>query len=214
MNKIFQSFIIILSLVLVSCKGEEETAPLTAVASIVTYESTENGVSTFTYTDSQESLITLSATWNGNDELQPGARVLIYYTADEYGVSGAISLLSVTRLPGGVPVVAPAADIPRSESLQQCSLWRSGEYLNISATINFAGNASQVALYVDEATAELQVPTAYVVVVPEDYSSPGVERSLYASWNISDILSAPNFEALKVVYTNSANNPSELTITL
>lgn len=185
---------------------------MTAVASIVTYESTTDGVTVFSYTDGNEDLITLTAAWTGNEELKAGKRVLIYYTASNYGVSGQIDLLSVVPLPGGVPKVAAVDSIPKSEPMQECSIWRSGQYLNLSSTVTFGGAAKEVSLYVDEATSSLQIPTAYVVVVPEDYAGLGVERSLYASWDISSIISAQGCEGLKVIYTNSANQPTEIKI--
>jgi len=212
MKKLLYLFAVAVMLSLASCEGKEEGMPQTAVASIVTYESTVNGVSTFSYTDNRGDLITLAAKWGGKDDLKAGARVLIYYTAEQYGVSGDIALLGVTRIPGGTPKTVPGVLIPESEPLQQCAVWRSGNYLNLSSTITIEGNPDEISLYIDEATARLQIPTAYVVVTPADYSTIGVERTLYASWDISKVLSAPDCEGLKVVYTNSANQPTVIKI--
>lgn len=203
---------LVLSVILAGCKGKEPEAPMTAVASIATYESTADGVSTFSYTDNNNDLITLSAAWGGNADLKAGKRVLIYYTASQYGVSGEISLLSVTPLPGGAPKQAPLTAIPKSEPLQQCSVWRSGQYLNLSSVVTFGGAAKEVSLYIDESTANKQIPVAYIVVVPENYVGLGVERALYASWDISSIIAAPDFEGLKIIYTNSANQSTEIKI--
>ncbi len=202
----------ILALILTGCSGKEPETPMTAVASIATYESTADGVSTFSYTDNNNDLITLSAAWKGNADLKAGKRVLIYYTASEYGVSGQISLLSVTPLPGGAPKQVDLTEIPESEPMQQCSVWKSGQYLNLSSIVTFGGAAKEVSLYIDESTSNQQIPDAYIVVVPENNGVVGVERALYASWDISSILAAPDFQGLKVKYTDSANQLTEIKI--
>ena len=212
MKKLLFIFAGALMLLLASCESKEEGLPLTTVATIVTYESTANGYSTFSYTDNRENLITLSAKWGGDEELRAGARVLIQYTAERYGVSGDIALLGLTRIPWGVPKTVNKVLIPESEPLEQCSIWRSGQYLNLSSVVTINGNPDEISLYVDAATARSPEPTAYVVVGPTDYSTVGVERTLFASWDISDILSAPGFEGLKVVFTNSANQPTVIKI--
>ncbi|MCM1310064.1 MAG: hypothetical protein NC301_03445 [Bacteroides sp.] len=188
---------------LAACKGTEPDGPQTAVASIVTYESTVDGETTFTYTDNNEDLITLTANWGGNSDLAAGNRTLIYYVADEYGVSGPISLLSVTRLPGGAPKFCAAdARLPQSEPMTQTSIWRSGTYLNLSSMVSFPGNATEVALYVDESTKDDPYPTARIIV-SADYVGLGVQRALYASWDISSLLSAPGCQGLTVIYNTS-----------
>lgn len=200
---------LLLLLALAACKGSEPGSPQTAVASIVTYESTTDGESTFTYTDNNDDLITLTAKWHGNSDLTAGSRALIYYVADQYGVSGPISLLSVVRIPFSAPkILVPGATLPKSEKLNECTLWRSGNYLNISAIVTFPGKAAEVALYLDETTAKQPYPTAYVIVT-SDYSDLGVERALYSSWAISSILSAPNCQGLNIIY----NETNQLTIT-
>lgn len=202
------------ALVAGGCEGKEEPMPETAVASIVTYESTREQTSVFTYTDNLGQLITLTAAWAGNEELKPGARVLIYYRAEAYGVSGSISLLSVTPVPGGEPVVADAAAIPASEALQQCTAWLSGNYLNLSSVITFQGNASEVSLYVDEATEAWQMPSVYVVVrAGAENLSPGAERSLYASWNVAAFTGRDTFEGFNVYFTDAANKTQTIKIT-
>lgn len=212
MKKLLFIVAVAVMLSLSACEGKEEGTPVTAVASIVTYESTVNGFSTFSYTDNLGNLITLSAKWSGNEDLKAGARVLIYYTAGQYGVSGDIALLGVTRIPGGTPKISNKVLIPDSEPLEQCSIWRSGNYLNLSSTITIEGNPNEVSLYIDEATTRQPEPTAYVVVAPADFSTIGIERTLYASWDISEILSAPHVEGLKVYYNNSANQPTVIKI--
>lgn len=194
------------------CEGKEEPTPETAVASIATYVETSGEVSTFTYTDNQEQLITLTATWGGNSELKPGRRVLIYYRAEAYGVSAPITLLSVVPLPGGEPKIAAEADIPQSVELKECAIWRSGNFLNLSSVVTFGGDAKAISLYIEEETAALQVPTARVVV-ESDYSNLGAERNLYASWDLTSVFTASKFEGLNVIYMNSSNQAQTIKIT-
>lgn len=203
---------VIVAAVFAGCEGKEDPAPETAVASIVTYIETSGEVSTFTYTDNQENLITLTAAWSGNEELTPGRRVLIYYRAETYGVSGQITLLSVVPLSGGAPKIAAEADIPRSVELKECAIWRSGNFLNLSAVVTFGGDAKAISLYIEEETAALQVPTARVVV-ESDYANLGAERSLYASWDLTDVFTASNFEGLNVIYMDSSNQEKTIKIT-
>lgn len=197
------------------CEGKEPELPETAVASIVTYESTDNGTSVFTYTDGDGRLVTLTASWGGRDELKPGARVLIYYRAEQYGVSGTVALLSVVPLPGGEPKRADDADaVPSSEPLKECSAWLSGNYLNVSSVVTFAGDAAEVALYVDATTADRQIPSAYVVVRAKAEDAPmAAERQLYASWNVASILADPDNRGLDIYFTDSSNTQKVINIT-
>lgn len=195
------------------CASEEPSAPETAVASIVTYESTSGGTSVFSYTDGNDETVTLTGSWSGRDDIAPGSRMLIHYRTQAYGVSGPIELISIMPVPGGNPETADAGDITPSEPLGRCVMWRSGQYLNLSATVSFAGKARKVALCVDASTAGLPQPTAHVVVTAAADSPVGsAERQLYASWNIASILEAPANEGLKVVYTDSRGNESEIII--
>lgn len=209
-------FILITALVVLllsGCKGEESGEPMTAVASITTYEgTTSEGISTFSYTDNKHELITLSARWNGNEGLKAGRRVLITYKAEQYGVSSDIILYSVSPIPGGEPKYEEKAAIPtQSEPQRQVSAWISGSYLNLSSIVTFGGVAKSVSLYVDKNTQDLQVPIAYIII-ESDHSSLAAERALYASWDISALLAEPRFEMLKLIYVGTNNQQTELLI--
>jgi len=206
--------LLVAALSFAGCEGKEPEQPETAVASIVTYESTEGSSSVFTYTDNAGGLITLTAAWKGAADLKPGSRVLIYYRAEAYGVSGPVSLLSVVKIPGGDPKPAEKTGIPKSEPLKQCAAWLSGSYLNLSAIVALTGKASEVGLYVDEATLAGAVPTACVVVRADGGSvEAGVEKRLYASWDVSTILALAGNEGLNVCFTDSSGNESIINIT-
>lgn len=195
------------------CTSEEPSAPETAVASIVTYESTSGGTSVFSYTDGNDETVTLTGSWSGRDDIAPGSRMLIYYRTPAYGMSGPVELISIMPVPGGNPETSDADAIPPSEPLGRCVMWRSGQYLNLSATVSFAGKASMVALCIDALTTDRPQPTAHVVVrSAADTPVGSAERQLYASWNIASILESAANEGLKVVYTDSRGTDSEIII--
>lgn len=203
------------ALVLGGCDSKEPELPETALASIVTYESTADGTTLFTYTDGEGRLIELTAAWGGSEALKLGARVLIYYRAEAYGESGSVELLSVVPLPGGEPKRAADADaVPKSEPLRSCEAWLSGNYLNIGSVITFAGDAAEVGLYVDASTAESETPSAYVVVRAKAENAPlSAERRLYASWDVASILSGDAARGLDIYFTDSSNTLKVINIT-
>lgn len=204
MNKLLQVILLIVLLAPLfgGCAGADDPMPETAVVTIVTYESTADGTALFTYTDGDGRLVTLTAPMAPNSDLKPGCRVLICYRTDQYGASGPVTLLTVTKIPGGEPKLSEDAAIPPSEALTQCVMWRSGNYVNMSSTVTFAGSAREVSLYVDQSTLALPVPTARVVVAAAA-SQPvdGVERRLYASWNLQSVFDAPGNEGLNILHT-------------
>lgn len=186
------------------------TESTTTAANFVTYEGmlAEGSVSTFTYTDSVGDLITLTANWSAPSTLEIGQRMLIIYTAEEYGVSTAIELYGISALPGGD--IKYSESVPVSEAMSRFAVSRSGNYLDFSAVIAFSGDAQEISLYVTDPEAD--VPTLYFVVRAQSTAIDAAERVLYASWNLESIAGLANKSAVNVVFTNIANSQQTITV--
>lgn len=203
MKKLIQLFSLTVAALLASCQGTEEPAGPQVVASIVTFDGTsDSGISTFSYVDANNDSIRLQAAWTSPDsKLQVGNRALIYYLADDYGVSTQIQLTAVMPIPTGKPEIAAAADIHPGEPLRQVRIWRSGQWLNLAATVSFSGDAKNIDLLVEASTLNNPGVNAFIVVEADATSRPAAERQLYASWLINEILDRTACDSISVTYT-------------
>lgn len=198
MKKLFLFIALTIVVAVAGCKGTEEPNVVPVVASIATFEGSADGLSTFSYTEGDGSLVRLTAAWNAPEELKKGMRVLIYYRAEEYGVSAEIALLSVARIPSGKVEVAPRADIPQGVDMSEARVWRSGQWINLGAIITFSGDARAIDLIVDRATLTDTIAQAYVVVLSGEDAIPAAGRQLYASWDADSILNIPELRGINV----------------
>lgn len=210
---IVYTFLAALALALPACRGKEEPGPAVTAVNIVTYESTsaDGAISTFTYTDAKGDLITLSANWKAPESVKPGRRMLITYAADEYGVSGPVSLYGIQPLPGGDIVCRNV--VPKSEPMSGAAASRSGNYIDFRAVISFSGDAEEIALYAPDADAD--VPKLYVVVrrKADGVIGDGAPRTLYASWSLESVAGLSDKKTFDVVYTDIANREQTITVT-
>ena len=198
MKKLLLFIAIAAAVVIAGCSASEEPASAPLVASIATFNGSANGLSTFSYTEADGSTVELTAAWNAPEELPVGARVLLYYRAEQYGVSAEIALLSVARIPSGKVEVASRSEIPASANVSQARAWRSGEWINFGAVITFSGNLRELSMIVDSATLSDSIALAYVVVLPATDAVASADRQLYASWNADSILKIPELRAINV----------------
>ncbi len=214
MKKVFLFFALIVAFALAACHGTEEPAGPQQVASIVTFEGTnESGITTFSYIEADGSTVNLTALWTAPaDKLTAGSRVLIYYLAEDYGVSAQIQLNAVIPIPTGKAEVVAASDIRPSEPLQQARIWRSGQWLNLASVISFSGDAESIDLLVEASTLSQPTVDAYIVVRAAADSRAAADRQLYASWRIDEILNRPGCEQLSVKFTAPNNELKSIII--
>lgn len=214
MKKLFLLFALIVAAALAACQGSEKPVGPQVVASIVTFEGTDKeGTTTFSYTEADGSQVNLYAVWTAPDnKLEVGNRALIYYLANEYGVTSQIQLTAVMPIPTGAAEITAASDIKPSEPLSQARVWRSGRWLNLASTITFSGDAEDIDLLVDASSLSNPQVEAFIVVRAAADSRPAAERQLYASWRIDEILDRPGCEAISVNYTASDNELKSIII--
>ena len=214
MKKMFLLFALIAVAALAACQGTEEPAGPQVVASIVTFDGTDgSGISTFSYSDAQGASVKLYAAWVAPDaKLKAGNRALIYYQANDYGVSAQVQLTAVMPIPTGKAEIAAASDIHLGEPLGQARVWRSGNWLNLASVITFSGDAQNIDLLVEATTLSYPTAEAYIVVGAAPDSRPAAERQLFASWRIDEIFDLHGCEAINVNYTAPNNELKSILI--
>lgn len=191
--------LIVIAFGLWSCKGSDEAPQLPTVASIVSFDGTRDGLSTFSYVEGNET-VHLTAAWVAPEDFKAGQRALIYYQAEQYGVDSSIALLQVAKIPMGLPLITD--EIPQGVELYEPRAWRSGNWLNVGAQVDFPGQARSIQLLVKEATIDRAFPEAYFVV-EADQPGSAARRQLYASFRIDSLLSTGAAEGLKLTLTPS-----------
>lgn len=185
-----------------------------AVYNIVTYESTtlDGSVAVFTYQVLDDSpVITLTADWKVPDGIDPGTRLLLAYVTETPEKSGPIEVKQAVVIPGGKPV--EAAKIPYSEPLQIRSLWRTGNYLNLDGVVTLSGTAKEISLYaVEKSLDKATVQLAIIIGEGDGPVGAEVKKTLYASWNISEIWNKTTCEAIDVFFTDALGRTQSITI--
>lgn len=214
MKKLYLLFALIAAATLAACHGTEEPAGPQTVASIVTFDGTDNsGISTFSYSDAEGDSVKLYAAWTApDDRLKPGNRALIYYQANDYGVSAQVQLTAVMPIPSGKAEIAAASDIHRGEPLSQARVWRSGRWLNLASVVTFSGDAKEISLLAEATTLSRPTVDVYIVVGAAPDSRPSAQRQLFATWNIGDLLDDPGCEGINVFYTAPNNELKSILI--
>lgn len=206
-----------LGAVLGGCSRGDNPVPEPIVSNIVTYESTtaDGSVSTFSFRAVDDSpLITISANWKAPSDLAVGSRLLAYYVTDNPSESGPVELKSLVRIPGGALRDSTDIAAPSGEPLGMQAMWRSGTWLNLNASIYFNGEAREISLYVDPATADRAEVEAYMVVkarADSPVTETVVPRLLVASWDIAPLWNRPTLARLKVNYIGLNTRPASMT---
>lgn len=190
------------------CAGSGDPDPVVTASTIVTYVSTdEAGISTFTFTDNDGRLITLTGAWTAPSDCKPGQRLLILYTAPEFGISSSVTLYGATKCAGGGEIL-PGIPEERGEGLDQASAAISGDYLNFGARVSFGGDAKAVDLYcADSLAAEPELTV--VVLARGNGPVDAAPRNLYASWALGSLAEA---KSLKIIYQDSRNEQQTITL--
>lgn len=210
--------IFLAALALLGCSKNESADVDPIVQNIVTYEATSDDgtVSTFSFQAVDDSpLITISATWSPPADLLPGTRLLATYSTTTPSVSGAVELRGLQTIPGGIPIDTCAIANLSSEGIGLRSIWRSGQYLNLTGSVYFTGNAGDVSLLVDSLSLSQPDVDAWIHV-GIDPNNPNVgssaPRSLVASWNIAEIWNNPLLQTLRIHYKSTSNKIESINI--
>lgn len=205
-----------LCIAMISCNTSDDPQPGVVLYSIVTYEgSSSDGMrSTLTFQVNNDSeVITYTTMWTPPEGTKPGDRLLIAYTTESNALqSGTITVLSYANIPCGQATYSNA--IPSSESINLNALWRTGNYLNLDCYVTISGQASEIALYIDQRTIDSSEPQAYIIIGhgngPQPTEAP---RRLYASWNIEQLWQQPSLSSLKINFIDFSNNLQSYIIT-
>lgn len=173
--------------------------------SLVTYEGTQNSVTTFTYQTLNDSpLITYTTAWTPQQALEPGTRLLIVYGMDNLPTQGGeINLRQASLVYGGKLDWIDNATDWSSEPIQLNALWRTGHYINLDclATYNNGGKR-ELTLSVDRATESTSCPVLYL---SHENKNPDMiyDQRIYGSWNVDTLWSRPDVEGLKIKLVDS-----------
>lgn len=193
-------------------KNEDPETPDTTLYQLVTYEGTneETHVSVFTYQVIDDSpVITLTCAFEPVKPLDPGTRLIIGYTTETPGESGPIELKQASTVLGGKAETSAEPSVQTSRAISPVTIWRTGNYLNITAraTLN-SGATTASLLYRPEAPDKLYV----VVAQPTPLDILAYERTIYCSWDISAILSNlsnSDIDFLSICYKTTSGSISQ-----
>ena len=158
--------------------------------------------------DSQ--LITLTAYVRIDTErIKPGERLIICYVPSGGQLpyqSGAITLYGIAQVVNGSPLPATSEEIMslHGDPLTVRTIARSGNFIDIRAEAYGGESDVSLTMYLDEATADSEYPSTYLV-----YGKGDGEvrlRQVYASFDISSLLSRPGCKGVRVTYSGSAGS--------
>lgn len=195
-----------LSSVFISCNDSNDDS-VDMFMSFVTYtESTETG-SIFTTRQNLDSpLITYtSSIVLKADQYPVGKRYIIGFTNEENKrfVSGPINLAAVMNVINGkIETATPEAIAKLSAGSYHLSLLqREGTYINIEAAAPMQYAPKTFGLYMDENTADNEIPEVYVGYEPDN--TGGYERQFYASIDISSVWNKPTCKGIRFHFKNN-----------
>ena len=198
-----------IALALVGCNKENSEEPEVSFLNLVTYQGTDEtqGVSTFTFQAIDDSpVITLTAAWKPSTELKDGTRVLLDYYANNYQVSGPITVRRAVPVIGSTPT---ETETPLSGNIgiSPATVWRSGPYLNAYIEAYVTSEPVTVKFALDKATAADAVPAYYLALDQTNYREVEAYRRIATmSYDISSVWNLPTCEGVKVYYRDMAGN--------
>lgn len=218
--KLFAKLSLILSIIMIpagfaGCNDGDDPVQLpdNLCYDFVTFVSSDDNGSVFEFRKSGDSeLITLtSPTRIDTESIKPGTRLIIQYLpsgGQQPYQSGPIDLYGIAQIINGKPVEKSLAEIEAMsfESMTMRTIGRSGDYIDIWAQAFGAGGDVSLDLYLDEATVGSEYPEAYLIYTFKNID--GGVREVYASFDISDVLSMPTSKGIKISYRTSTGNES------
>lgn len=217
--KLFTKISIILSIIMISagftaCNSDDTPGmPDNTCFDFVTFVSSSDKGSVFEFRKSGDSeLITLTAqTRIDSEKIKPGTRLIIQYIpsgGQKPYESGAITLYGIAQVINGKPVEKTHAEIEamHNEPIKMVTIGRSGNYVDIWAQGFGAGGNYTFEIVLDQETADSEYPEAYLVYT---YSNiEGSTRQIYASFDISDVLSKTTSKGININYYTSTGMES------
>ena len=177
---------------------------------IVTYEGTENSVSTFTYQLLNDSpLITLTAEGKPTTPLDKGQRLLAGYINPTPGESNKVTIKAMAKTFGPELLEIERQPASMGDAIYVASVWRTGKWLNLHAAINTSNGDTngKVTLSVDKATIGNDYPDLYVIYKPSDQGTELIQKDAYGSWDIESVWQLESTKGL-IVHFYSLNVPS------
>lgn len=212
-----KKFLLIMALILAltSCNGNTDE-PEVRYTTLVTYAGTDadTQVSTFTYQTIDDSpLITLTANWlPAEGQIKPGERVIIIYTAENYGANGPIRLLQVAPVIGGKPT-ATDEPITGNIGLAPITTWRSGPYFNANIEAYIAPNGATAKFALLSSTRNDPYPVYYLAINQIDFNQIEASRKIaVVSFDISEVWNLQTCQGVKVMYRDYQNQEASIQI--
>lgn len=198
-----------LSLTLGSCGEDGVDGPVEMTCTdIVTYAGDNAGRATFTFQKIDDSpLITLTAQGAlANEGMEAGTRVLISYIPQDNMAyqSGPVTLLGGRTITQSSIVTEwrDEYDAWNRNPVYVYSAWRSGTYLNFHVRLTYSSDPRIFCLAVDPSTVHTPWPEVYLVHVMST-DADNHDRAYYASFDISEVWSAPEVEGIRLHVSNS-----------
>ena len=199
-----------------ACNNDNEDPLQKSFIDIVTLDSnTTAGASmSFNKLDDSPMIYLTNNTQLPEKYFKAGTRILIIYqtpTNEQY-VSGPCTVIQAGNVLGNGYMPEPASvdslDNWKSDNVDVVQQWRSGNYLNFSASMYTATTGPQkFVTYYDEKTADAEYPELHIIFEPKkDYNM--IQMSLYASYNISNLMNRPNAKGIKVIYNSPSGEKS------
>lgn len=198
-----------LSVTFTACNDDKNSPALDAFAAFATLQSQSDDGAVFIISEEGDSPIVTLTTNRKLQEglLKNGERCIIYYT-NESGKkfqSGTIELLGVS------PVFSSSVEFKSKEEIERMfdapynldGIERTRTYVNAVITAPGA-DARTIALYVDEATRDNDVPEAYLVFVPAGESP--AESTYNASFDIAPVWNIASCKGLNIHYQTYSEN--------
>lgn len=203
------------ALAFVGCKSEKGEEPQVSYLTLVTYQGTDEtqSVSTFTFQTIDDSpVITLTAAYKPSAELKDGTRVMLDYYADNYNVSGPITVRRISPVIGSTPT---QTDAPNTGNIgiSPTTVWRSGPYLNAYIEAYVTADPVSVKFALDKSTISDPVPVYYLALSVNNYREVEAYRRIATmSYDISDVWNLPTCKGVKVFYRDMADNTQSFEI--
>ena len=178
------------------------------IYTFATVEAVNDNGASFTFRKEDDSpLITLYSTQSFNTTtVKAGMRVFIGYTitGNQPYTSGQVTITGMLSPLGGDIIVGTADDYEQfaSQKIGIEAFWRSGEYLNITATGAYYQDPKTFALVVDETTIDEPYPTAYLIFKSDRDIESVSDKAIYGSFDISEVWNREGFKGL-AVHVNS-----------
>lgn len=172
----------------------------------VTFEGERDGMPCFTFQSRDDSPEQTLLSESGLDkDIMEGQRCLLQYTVLS-DLPDRAKLIRVDYVSPIISDVARQASPSAIETLSDTpidvvSLWRSGNFINLSGWVPYTGSRFGLLFVVDESTLDANTVVARIVYDVMG-ATPTFERRVYASFDIRNVWSRQSCHTLRVVVGN------------